>query len=88
MNTAVLDSMGPLRAGTSAPITPTNLRGHEVGCVARRHEKPILSPKLLRKAKVTDAQALRVPRLVHIQDVTGFEVPVDNLGTEGWVRSY
>lgn len=64
----------------------TYLRCHKVGCVARCHEEPVLSPQLLGKAEVTDAQALGVPGLIHIQDVTGFEVPVDDLGAEGWGR--
>lgn len=64
----------------------TYLRCHKVGCVARCHEEPVLSPQLLGKAKVTDTQALGVPRLIHIQDVTGFEIPVDDLGAEGWGR--
>lgn len=62
------------------------LRCHKVGCVARRHEKSVFSPQLLGKAKVTDAQALGVPGLIHIEDVTGFEVPMDDLGAEGWVN--
>ena len=61
----------------------THLGCHEVGGVARCHEEPVLSPQLLGKAKVTDAQALRVPRLIHIQDVAGLEVPVHDLGAEG-----
>lgn len=83
MNASVPDSMGPLRPGTRLPGVSTYLRRHKVGCVARCHEEPILSPQLLGKAKVTDAQALGVSGLIHVQDVTGFEVPVDNLGAEG-----
>lgn len=79
-----LDSMGRLRAGPGPPDASTYLRCHKVGRVARCHKEPILSPQLLGKAKVTDAQALGVPRLIHIQDVTGFEVPVDDLEAEGW----
>lgn len=44
----------------------THLRSHKVGSVARGHEEPILRPQLLGKSKVTDAQALRVARLIHI----------------------
>ena len=61
----------------------THLGCHKVGGVARCHKEPILSPQLLGKAKVTDAQALRVPRLIHVQDVAGLEVPVHDLGAEG-----
>ena len=61
----------------------THLGCHKVGGVARCHEEPILSPQLLGKAEVTDAQALGVPRLIHIQDVAGLEVPVHDLGAEG-----
>lgn len=75
-----------MKAGTSVPVASNYLRRHKVGCVARRHEKSVLSPQLLGKAKVTDAQALGVPGLIHIQDVTGLEVPMDDLGAEGSVN--
>lgn len=77
---------GPLPlAGKEAGTT--HLRCHKVGSVARCHEEPILSPQLLGKAKVTDAQAFGIPRLVHVQDVAGLEVPMNNLGAEGLVSS-
>lgn len=97
----VLANVGPLGGGTRPPVPrtltaeeavpltsgATHLRRHEVGCVARCHEEPVLSPQLFGKTKVTDAQALGIPGLVHIQDVAGLQVPVHNLGAGAGVSS-
>lgn len=55
------------------------LRGHEIRCVAGRHEQPVLGSQLLGKPKVADSDGFRVSRLVHVQDVTWLQVPVDDL---------
>lgn len=55
------------------------LRRHKVCCVARSHEQSVFCSQLLGKPKVTDADRFGVSRLVHVQDVTGFQVPMNNL---------
>lgn len=55
------------------------LRGHKVRCVAWGHEQPVLGSQLLGKPEVTDADGFRVSRLVHVQNVTWFQVPMNNL---------
>lgn len=55
------------------------LRRHKVCCVAGSHEQSVLCSQLLGKPKVTDADRFGVSRLVHVQDVTGFQVPMNNL---------
>ena len=57
-----------------------HLRGHKISSVARSHQEPVLCSQLFGKSKVTDAYWLWVARLIHIQDVTGFKVPVNHLG--------
>ena len=55
-----------------------HLRSHEVGRVARGHEKAVLGPQLLGEAKVADPDAAGVARGVGVKDVGGFEVAVDH----------
>lgn len=61
----------------------THLRRHKVGSVARRHEKPVVCPQLLGKAKVANADGLGVAGLVNVEDVAGFQVSVDHLEGKG-----
>lgn len=74
---------GTARPHSQLRRSGAHLRRHEVGRVAGRHEEPVLGPQLLGEAKVTDAQALGIPRLIYVEDVAGLEVPMHNLGAEG-----
>lgn len=55
---------------------------HKVGGVTGSEKEAIASPKLLGESKVTDPDGVRIPRVVHIQDITGLQVSVHNLRTE------
>lgn len=57
----------------------THFRGHKICGVARGHEKAILCSQLLGEAEVADANVFRVSRLIHVEDVAGFQVPVNYL---------
>jgi hypothetical protein len=55
------------------------LRGHKIRRVAGGHEQPVLSSQLLGKPKITDSDGFRVSRLIHVQDVTWLQVPMNDL---------
>lgn len=57
----------------------TYLRSHKVCSIAGGHEQPILCSQLFGKPEVTDADRFGVPRLIHVQNVTWFQVPMNNL---------
>lgn len=65
------------------PEQGTYLRCHKVCGIARSHEKTILSSQLLGKAKVTYANAFWISWLIHIENIAGFQVPVNYLQNKG-----
>ena len=66
---------------TSCPLRAisTDLGGHEVGRVAGGHQKAVVCPQLLSEAKVTNSQAVWGTRVVCIQDIGRFQIPMYNL---------
>lgn len=56
---------------------------HKVGGVTGGEEQAVASPKLLGESKVTDPDGVGISRVVHVQDVTGLQVPVYHLGGGG-----
>lgn len=68
----------------SIPLPLSHLWCHEVGCVTGGEEQAVAPSELLGEAEVTDPDGVRVPRVVHVQDVTGLQVSVNHLmGGEG-----
>ena len=63
----------------SLSFSPSHLWCHKVGGVTGGEEETISSPKLLSESKVTDPYRVRIPRVIHIQDVTGLQVSVYHL---------
>lgn len=58
----------------------SHLWRHKVGGVTGGEEQTVASPKLLGESKVTDPDGVGIPRVIHIQDVTGLQVSVYHLG--------
>lgn len=54
----------------------------KVSRVAWRHQKAVLCPQLLGKAKVTDPDRFGVSGFVHVENVTRLKVSVDHLKTQ------
>ncbi len=52
---------------------------HKVSSVTGGEEQAVASPKLLGESKVTDPDGVRISRVVHIQDITRFQVSVYHL---------
>ena len=61
--------------------TVTRLRSHVVGCVAGRHQHPVVRSQLFRESEIADANRLRIPRVVRVQDVRRLQIPAT--GWEG-----
>lgn len=57
----------------------THLWRHKVGGVTGGEKQAVAPPELLGKAKVTDPDGVGVPRVIHVQDVAGFQVSVNHL---------
>lgn len=67
-------------APSPSPRTLPHLWRHKVGGVTGGEEQAVAPPELLGEAKVTDPDGVGVPRVVHVQDVAGFQVSVYHLG--------
>lgn len=69
---------------TSGIITLTfeNFGSNEIGRVTRCHEEPIFGSKLFGKAKVTNAQRVRISSVIGVKNVGGLEIAVNNLTLE------
>ena len=58
------------------------LWGHEVCCVAGRHEEAVLCAQLLGEPEVADAEGVGVAARLAVQDVGGLQVAVHHLVKE------
>lgn len=63
-----------------------HLRRYEVCSVTRCEQEAVIPPQLLGEAEVADSDGVGVPRIVHVQNVTGLQVPMNHL-CAGNVRS-
>lgn len=59
----------------------SHLRGNKVSSVTWCEKEAIIPPQLLGKAKVADSDGVGVPRIIHIQNVAGLQVPMNHLCT-------
>ncbi len=66
----------------------TYLRSHVVGCVAGRHQHPVVRSQLFRESEIADANRLRIPRVVRIQDVRRLEIPAMRNRIEERVQNF
>lgn len=67
-----------------SPTPPApHLRCHKVGSVTGGEEQAVSSAKLLSKSKVTYPDRVGISRVIHVEDVTGFQVAVYHLCRTG-----
>jgi hypothetical protein len=66
----------------------TNLRSHVVSGVAGRHQHPVVRSQLFRESEIADANRLRIPRVVRVQDVRRLEIPATRNRIEERVRNF
>lgn len=80
VSTLPVHPSGALLPPPLPPWTLPHLWRHKVGGVTGGEEQAVAPPQLLGEAKVTDPDGVGVPRVVHVQDVAGFQVSVYHLG--------
>ncbi len=68
--------------------TVTRLRSHVVGRVAGRHQHPVVRAQLFRESEIADANRLRIPRVVRVQDVRRLEIPTTRNRIEERVQKF
>lgn len=60
-------------------LSLSHLWCHKVGGVTGGQQQAVSPPKLLGEAKVTDPDGVRIPGVIHVEDVAGFQVSMYHL---------